>query len=77
MRSMNLKSIIRRKTKGCTTVRENEFEENILNRDFKADNINEKWVTDITYLKYGENNEHKTYLSAVKDLYTREIISWV
>ena len=50
MRSMNLKSIIRRKTKGCTIVRGNEFEENILNRDFKADNINEKWVTDVTYL---------------------------
>ena len=77
MRSMNLKSIIRRKTKGCTIVRGNEFEENILNRDFKADNINEKWVTDVTYLKYGENDEHKAYLSAVKDLYNGEIISWV
>ena len=77
MRSMNLRSIIRRKTKGCTIVRGNEFEENILNRDFKADNINEKWVTDVTYLKYGENDEHKAYLSAVKDLYNGEIISWV
>lgn len=77
MRSMNLRSIIRRKTKGCTIVRGNKFEENILNRDFKADNINEKWVTDVTYLKYGENEEHKAYLSAVKDLHNREIISWV
>ncbi|PAY35096.1 transposase [Ligilactobacillus salivarius] len=77
MRSMNLRSIIRRKTKGCTIVRGNKFEENILNRDFKADNINEKWVTDVTYLKYGENEEHKAYLSAVKDLHNGEIISWV
>lgn len=76
MRS-NLKSIIRRKTKGYTIARGNEFEENILNRYFKADNINKKWVTDVTYLKYGENDEHKVYLSAVKDLYNGEIISWV
>ena len=28
-------------------------------------------------MKYGENDEHKAYLSAVKDLYNGEIISWV
>ncbi|WP_157705411.1 hypothetical protein [Spiroplasma corruscae] len=25
--------------------------ENILNRNFKAKNLNEKWVTDVTYIK--------------------------
>ncbi|WP_414673240.1 DDE-type integrase/transposase/recombinase, partial [Ligilactobacillus salivarius] len=39
--------------------------------------MNEKWVTDVTYLKYGKNHEYKVYLSAVKGLYTGEIISWV
>ena len=28
-------------------------------------------------MKYGENEEHKAYLSAIKDLYNGEIISWV
>lgn len=55
MRSMNLKSIIRRKTKEYTIVRGNEFKENILNRYFKVVDINEKWVTNVTYLKYGKN----------------------
>lgn len=27
-----------------------EGKENIINRDFKASNINEKWYTDITYI---------------------------
>ncbi|WP_434631829.1 IS3 family transposase [Thermoanaerobacterium thermosaccharolyticum] len=27
-----------------------EKKENIINRDFKASNINEKWCTDITYI---------------------------
>lgn len=41
--------------------------ENVLNREFKADKPNEKWVTDVTELKYGEAK--KAYLSAIRDLY--------
>ena len=77
MRSMNLKSIIRRKRISCTVVKGNEFEENILNRDFYAEKPNEKWVTDVTFLKYGKNKEYKAYFSAIKDLCGGQIISWV
>lgn len=45
----------------------------ILGRDFKAKNANEKWVTDVTEFKVG--NE-KLYLSPVMDLYNREIIAY-
>ncbi|WP_412761881.1 DDE-type integrase/transposase/recombinase [Peribacillus frigoritolerans] len=46
---------------------------NLLNRDFHASRSNEKWVTDITYLIF---NRQKLFLSAIKDLYNNEIISY-
>jgi putative transposase len=46
---------------------------NILNRDFKAEKPNQKWVTDVTYLP----GPSKTlYLSAIKDLATNEIVAY-
>ena len=37
--------------------------ENILNREFKAEHLNEKWVTDVTEFKYGNtlDSVHKVY----------------
>ena len=49
--------------------------ENILNREFTATHPNEKWVTDITELKYGAGQ--KAYLSAILDLYDNSIVSYV
>ncbi|QGS51442.1 IS3 family transposase [Spiroplasma tabanidicola] len=46
---------------------------NILNRNFKANNLNEKWVTDVTYIK---TSSGMVYLSAIKDLYNSEIVDW-
>ena len=47
--------------------------DNILDRNFKADAPNEKWVTDITEFKlFGE----KLYLSPVLDLFNGEIITY-
>ncbi|MBU8881251.1 DDE-type integrase/transposase/recombinase [Bacillus sp. FJAT-29790] len=48
---------------------------NILNREFKTIKPNEKWVTDMTELKYGVSN--KAYLSAILDLYGGSIVSYV
>lgn len=75
MRKLNIKSVIRKKKfkynklkfEYCST------KENILNRNFKAEKINEKWVTDITYLFYGDGKK-KAYLLAIKDLFNNEII---
>ena len=45
-----------------------------MNREFSSDRQNEKWVTDITELKYGSGS--KAYLSAVLDLYGRNIVAF-
>lgn len=46
---------------------------NILNRDFHASKPNEKWVTDITYIQYGNET---LYLSSIMDLYNNEIVAY-
>ena len=48
--------------------------ENILNRNFKAETINQKWVTDITYIHVLK--EGWTYLASVMDLYDRKILGY-
>ncbi len=52
---------------------EENIKPNLLNRNFNADHINQKWSTDITYIIY---NGKKAYLSSIMDLYTRNIISY-
>ena len=49
--------------------------ENILNRDFSAETVNEKWCTDVTEMKYSSEGE-KAYLSAVMGLKSRDIVSF-
>ncbi|SKC76946.1 hypothetical protein SAMN02194393_03065 [Maledivibacter halophilus] len=49
--------------------------ENILKRDFNANNINEKWLTDVTEFKYGDGK--KAYLNAILDIGDKSIISYV
>ena len=46
---------------------------NLLNRDFHADRPNQKWVTDISYIK---TNQGTLYLSVIRDLYDNSIISY-
>ena len=48
--------------------------DNILNREFTAQKPNEKLVTDITYIKI--INNQWCFLSAVKDLFNREIVAY-
>ena len=48
--------------------------ENVLNREFSSERQNEKWVTDVTEFKYGSGS--KAYLSAVLDLYGRNIVAF-
>lgn len=47
--------------------------ENILNRDFKADMPNQKWVSDITYVW---TLSGWLYLCTVIDLYSRKVVGW-
>lgn len=47
---------------------------NILERNFKAESINQKWCTDITYIHVLK--EGWTYLASVMDLCSRKIIGY-
>ena len=46
---------------------------NLLNRDFKAERPNQKWVTDISYIK---TNQGTLYLSVIRDLYDNSIVAY-
>ncbi len=47
--------------------------QNHLNRDFKADRPDQKWVSDITYIRTGEG---WLYLCIVLDLATDMVVGW-
>ena len=46
---------------------------NLLNRDFHADRPNQKWVTDISYIKTGQGF---LYLSVIRDLFDNSIVAY-
>lgn len=67
--------VVKRKMRPKTTDsnHRNRVEKNVLNRNFKAERPNEKWLTDITYL---ETKSGFVYLSAIIDLFSRRVIGW-
>ena len=73
MRAIGLQSVIRRKRPKYISSTPEITAENILNRNFNAEKLNEKWLTDVTEFKYG--NGEKLYLSAILDLKDKSIIS--
>lgn len=74
MNKLGIKSIIVKKYKPGSSKSKIESKENVLNRDFKASTINEKWVTDITYIHTIKDGW--CYLASVMDLYSRKIIGY-
>ncbi|MFB9830280.1 IS3 family transposase, partial [Lederbergia wuyishanensis] len=75
MRISGIQSVIRRKRKSYKASTPQHVVENVLNRDFHAEMPNEKWLTDVTEMKYGTIS--KAYLSAILDLYDGSIVSYV
>jgi len=73
MRAIGLKSVIRRRRPNYIKSTPETMAENILNRNFTAENLNEKWLTDVTEFKYGKGD--KVYLSAILDLKDKSIVS--
>ena len=71
---MGLQAVIRRKRPKYQRSTPEITAENILNREFTAEGINEKWLTDVTEFKYG--NGEKLYLSAILDLKDKGIVSF-
>ena len=73
MKELGLKCIVRMKKYRSYKGKVGKTAPNILDRNFKAENPKEKWVTDITEFKlFGE----KLYLSPILDLFNGEIITY-
>jgi putative transposase len=73
MKELGLKSIVRMKKYKSYKGKVGKTAPNILNRNFRAEKPNEKWVTDITEFKiFGE----KIYFSPILDLFNGEIIAF-
>lgn len=70
MEEKGLKARIRRKWKSGKYIKHHTYE-NVLNREFKTDIPNEKYVSDVTQLKM--LNGKKYYLYPIMDLYNNEI----
>ena len=73
MGELGLKSLVRIKKYESYRGQHGKIAPNILSRNFKANRMYEKWVTDITKFKVAGK---KLYLSPIMDLYNREIISY-
>ena len=74
MSSMGLRSIVIKKFRPHSSKSSVIEKENLLNRDFKATSINQKWCTDITYIHTVKDGW--TYLASVMDLYSKKIIGY-
>lgn len=75
MNILKLKSVCRKKRKKYLRSKPEIVAENILNREFTANQFGLKWLTDVTEMKYGLQS--KLYLSAILDLGDKSIVSYV
>ena len=72
MKKYELLSEIRRRRKWRQMGQQVHKYENLLNRQFDADKPNQKWVTDISYIRTGQG---VLYLSIIRDLYDNSIVA--
>ena len=63
---LQLKSVCRRGRRNYVKPTPEITAENIPDREFHADHFGEKWLADVTGMKYGING--KAYLGAILDL---------
>lgn len=73
MQELGLKCLVRLKKYRSYRGKAGRIAPNILQRDFKATKLNEKWVTDVTEFHLCGK---KLYLSPILDLFNGEIISY-
>jgi len=74
MRENGWKSKVCKKYKATTNSNHNlPVAENLLNRNFKTEYRNQKWVSDITYVP---TDEGWLYVAGMLDLYDREVVGW-
>ena len=72
MQKYNLLSVVRRKKYRNYGECLHKYP-NLLNREFQADRPNQKWVTDISYIRTGQGF---LYLSVIRDLYDNSIVAY-
>lgn len=73
MKKYNLLAEIRRPRKWVHMGQQIHKYENLLNRQFQADEPNRKWVTDISYI---HTSQGVLYLSMIRDLYDNSIVAY-
>lgn len=73
MKLMGIQAKIRKKKPYFGKREASVISSNILNREFKSNEPNKKWATDITYLLF---NNQRLYLSVIIDLFNREVVSY-
>lgn len=74
MSQLGIKSVICKKFRPMTSKTKVENKENMLSRDFTTTNINQKWVTDFTYIHTIKDGW--CYLASVMDLHSRKIVGY-
>ena len=72
MKKYGLLSEIRRRRKWVNLGQQVHKYKNLLNRQFRADRPNAKWVTDISYIQ----TKGVLYLSMIRDLYDNSIVAY-
>ena len=72
MQKYNLLSVVRRKKYHNYNTGIYKYP-NLLDRDFKADKPNQKWVTDISYI---HTKQGVLYLSVIRDLFDNSIVAY-
>ncbi len=72
MQKYNLLSVVRRKKYRNYGEYLHRYP-NLLNRNFKTERPNQKWVTDISYIKTGQGT---LYLSIIRDLFDNSIVAY-
>ena len=75
MRELGLSGVPKRRFKGTTTRSDHAdpVADNLLDRDFHADQPNQVWVGDITYLRTASG---WVYLAVLLDLFSRKVVGW-
>lgn len=74
MRQMGLKGRAKKQYRSLTDSKHNRpVSENLVAQNFKVDQANRIWLSDITYIK---TLEGWLYLAVVMDLYSRRILGW-
>lgn len=72
MQKYNLLSVVRRKKYHYCSQALHKYP-NLLNRDFKAERPNQKWVTDISYI---HTQQGVLYLSVIRDLFDNSVVAY-